>query len=564
MRWRFAAVGFWCGLGLLLVAGVFTVVTVDRVLHSYAWVMHTEEVTTKLDAMLQETLLCESARRAHALTHDAASLAGFESGARGARARFADLTRLTSDNAQQQRRLAEFRPLFEARIAQLETGIAAANAHPEDLETQRRITVEGEGATDELRRRVAVMDAEEQRLLLARKDEVERSGRRAAAGIGAALAVSVGLLAAAFVLLRREIAGRDAAQNELDRFFSLSLDLLAIFDSRAFVRLNPAWERALGFRPDELVGRAYLDFVHPDDADSTKSEASRLGQGEEVLHFLNRYRAKDGSWRWLEWKAAPDKESGLVYAAARDVTAERKARAELEAANRELEAFSYSVSHDLRAPLRGIDGFGQALVEEFGPSLDPRALGYVERMRAATKKMSALIDALLSLARVSRAELRRERVDLSEIAETALRELRRAEPHREVEAAIAPGLVVEGDSRLLRASLENLLANAWKFTSKTEGARIEVSAAGEGTDRVFQVADNGAGFEMAHAAKLFGAFQRLHGVKEFPGTGIGLATVQRIVHRHGGRIWAESSPGAGAKFSFTLPGAQPEPRGRNA
>lgn len=225
---------------------------------------------------------------------------------------------------------------------------------------------------------------------------------------------------------------------------------------------------------------------------------------------------------------------------------------ELEAANKELEAFSYSVSHDLRAPLRSIDGFSQALLEDHATALDAGGKEYLHRVRAASQRMAQLIDDLLDLARVTRTELRRERVDLSTLAQEIAAELQSAEPGRHVEFAIAPGAVATGDPRLLRVVLENLLGNAWKFTAKHARATIEFGVVNHLGRAVYFVRDDGAGFDMAYADKLFGAFQRLHRPTEFPGAGVGLATVQRIIHRHGGRVWVEGAIERGATFHFTL------------
>lgn len=232
------------------------------------------------------------------------------------------------------------------------------------------------------------------------------------------------------------------------------------------------------------------------------------------------------------------------------------AYARLAAANKELESFSYSVSHDLRAPLRSIDGFSQAVLEDCAGTLSAESAGHLARVRGATQRMALLIDDMLELSRVSRVELRPSSVDLSALAGKVLEELAKAAPRREVEVSVAPGLRAEGDERLLRLALTNLLDNAWKFTAKTPGARVEFSSflQPEGLP-AFYVRDNGAGFDPAYAHKLFGAFQRLHAEGEFPGTGVGLATVQRVVHRHGGRVWAESAPGKGATFYFTIPNA---------
>ena len=225
----------------------------------------------------------------------------------------------------------------------------------------------------------------------------------------------------------------------------------------------------------------------------------------------------------------------------------------LEAANKELEAFSYSASHDLRAPLRSIDGFSQVLLEDYGDTLDAQGQDHLRRIRMATQRMAELIDALLELSRVTRMELSRRPLDLTAMAQIITEELRRREPARAVELVLADGLTASGDLPLLRVALENLLGNAWKFTAKTALARIEIGSLRQ-PDGVlaYFVRDNGAGFDMQYADKLFGAFQRLHRVGEFPGTGIGLATVQRIIHRHGGRIWAEGIVDHGSTFYFTL------------
>lgn len=224
----------------------------------------------------------------------------------------------------------------------------------------------------------------------------------------------------------------------------------------------------------------------------------------------------------------------------------------LEATNKELEAFSYSVSHDLRAPLRGMDGFSRALLEDYADKLDATGRDYLERLRAGSQRMAQLIDDMLELSRITRSELRRETVDLSAMAREIAEELRKSRPDRRVEFVVAPGIVVDGDPKLLRLLLGNLLGNAWKFTGKHETARIEFGRQEQEGGTVFFVRDNGAGFDPAYAGKLFGAFQRLHSAAEFEGTGVGLATVQRIVHRHGGRIWAEGEVEKGAAFFFTL------------
>ncbi len=229
-----------------------------------------------------------------------------------------------------------------------------------------------------------------------------------------------------------------------------------------------------------------------------------------------------------------------------------KRTAQLETVNKELEAFAYSVSHDLRSPLRGIDGFSQALLEDYSESLDAQGKDYLRRVRVATQRMGRLIDDLLSLSRLSRCKIDRKTVDLSEMAKEIMGELQEREPERTVEVKIADGLVANCDTYLLRIVLENLLDNAFKFSSNRPKALIELGKIEQGSESVIFVRDNGVGFDMTYADKLFGAFQRLHKATEFEGIGIGLATVQRIIHRHGGRIWAEGAVNSGATFYFTI------------
>jgi light-regulated signal transduction histidine kinase (bacteriophytochrome) len=233
---------------------------------------------------------------------------------------------------------------------------------------------------------------------------------------------------------------------------------------------------------------------------------------------------------------------------------------ELERKNAELESFSYSVSHDLRAPLRSIDGFSLLLIEECGPALGAKGQDHLKRVRDSAQRMGALIDDLLELSRVGRAAIHRDRVDLSEIAGAVIEELRTKDPDRKTAVRIQERLLADADAGLMRVVLDNLLGNAWKFTSKAAAPHIDVEARWEAGAATYCVRDNGAGFSMEYAESLFRPFQRLHSEADFPGTGIGLATVHRIIDRHGGRIWAESEVDRGTTFFFTVPAAKPAGR----
>lgn len=357
-------------------------------------------------------------------------------------------------------------------------------------------------------------------------------------------------------------------EAELDHFFELSLDILAIATLEGrWRRVNRAFTQALGYASEELLHSSFQELLHPEDQARFEQELVRLKSGQALMVLETRFRHQDGSWRWLSWKALPVPAEALLYCTGRDVTEEKAAASKLRAvneelvqktgmleqANHELEAFSYSVSHDLRAPLRAICGFTQALQDHSSSTLDATSLGYLQRVRLAGDRMSGLIDDLLALSRLTRAEMRLQGVEMSTLAEEVLAELRERDPERQVETVVEPGLVAWGDPALLRILLENLLGNAWKFSARTASARIEFSAHEQADGgKAFCVRDNGVGFDMRYVHKLFGAFQRLHSQSEFPGTGIGLAIVQRIAVRHGGRVWCEAQPGQGAVFFFTL------------
>ena len=338
--------------------------------------------------------------------------------------------------------------------------------------------------------------------------------------------------------------------NLVDHTAFRSLEHDRIF---GYAKLLPQWTYEM-----------FLGHVVPDDRAVVDAKFSQAIAAQGDWNFECRIRRVDGEIRWIRAAGRHHAEaaSGMIRMAGivQDITEHKRADMELQAlnqkltaANKELESFSCSVAHDLRSPLRAIDGFSQALLEDYSASLDAQGREYLARAREGVQRMAQMIDDLLKLARLGYAPMVSQAVDLSVLAGEAAAELRKSQPGREAEFVLAPGLVAAGDPVLLRSVMRNLLDNAWKFTAKKPRARIEFGAVEVDGARAFFVRDDGAGFDMAYAAKLFGTFQRLHTVTEFPGTGIGLATVQRIVQRHGGRVWAEGAVNRGATFYFTLP-----------
>lgn len=368
----------------------------------------------------------------------------------------------------------------------------------------------------------------------------------------------------------------EQALEERDRFFDLSRDVICIATFDGFFKtLNPAWERTLGFTPEELMAKPFIEFIHPDDVPASQAEVEKLASGIETVNFENRFRCRDGSWRWFSWNARAAVPQRLIYAAGRDITERKRAQVQitqlnadlqnratqLETANKELEAFSYSVSHDLRAPLRHIDGFVKLLNKQASEKLDERGRRYLDIIADSARQMGSLIDDLLVFSRMSRSELRQAKVSTDSLVHEAIGGLQSEIHGRQINWKIAPLPEVTADAAMLRQVWVNLIANAVKYSRTRQEAEIEIGCNSDNGELVFFVRDNGVGFDMQYAHKLFGVFQRLHRAEEFEGTGIGLANVRRIIHRHGGRTWADGKLEGGATFFFSLPKTATETKG---
>jgi PAS domain S-box-containing protein len=327
----------------------------------------------------------------------------------------------------------------------------------------------------------------------------------------------------------------------------------------AVTYLNHAWYELVGGAPPQWQGHEWGELVAPDDLARMRENWKTCSKSGAVFQGARRVKAIDGNWHTLAYRATPVYEDGRVVCWVgmdADITELMAVTAALRVANQELEAFSYSVSHDLRTPLITVHGYAQRLTTELASGTSDKARHYLSRITEAINHMSRLVDGLLALSHVARRPLKTTEVDLSAVAAGVLEELQRNDPARQVTVNVQPGLRARADARLAHSLLENLLANAWKFTSGTPHAQILVGLdSRKGGELVFFVKDNGPGFDMAHAGHLFHAFHRLHTASEFPGTGIGLATVSRIAVRHGGRAWVDSSPGQGACFYVALPEA---------
>jgi len=563
----------WCiGLSLVLVAAIggLSLRSLAEQGEDARWVAHTHVVIEELETLRAEVLKAENARRGYVLTGDNRFRARFSAARDELQKTLGSLRTLTADNREQQKQTAELQPLVQRRLELLELSVSSPRSAQLEERGQAAYTLPGAELTGRIMESVNAMENAEQDLLGKRDAEARTSSRRTELLLVLGMVATIGMVLGAFLLLQREVKERARAEEEVNQFFEISADLLCVAGNDGyFKRVNPMWEKVLGFPAAELLSKPYFDFIHPEDLQKTRA-AAEAASSTGVESFENRYRTRQGGYRWLNWNARPDARRGLVYAAARDVTEaigaretlerlngelETRAR-QLEETNRELEAFTSSVAHDLRAPLRHVDGFSRILVEEYAAQLGPEGERLVDRVRRATQHMGELVDDLLNLSRVSRQEATPLVTDLNPLVREVIAGLQPACQGRHVDFRVGSLPFAECDPGLIRQVFANLLANAVKFTRPRDPAVIEVGQADSNGCRAIFVRDNGVGFSMKYADKLFGVFQRLHRAEDFEGTGVGLVTVQRIVQKHNGRIWADAEVDRGATFYFTLEGLE--------
>ena len=687
-----------------------------------AWlVAHTREVLTEIESTLGLLKDAQTGMRGFVITGQESFLDPYRDALSAMGGQLQRIQKLTTDNPNQQRQLAELERLVASNL-EFRAGVIRV-AREQGLEAGQQLIATGKGkqGMDAIRKVIYGMEGEQERLLRQRQQSSESNNRRALYAQAALATLVAAVLLVAYLLVRQHLADRQRAEEERDRFFTLSLDMLCIANADGyFKRVSPAFTRTLGWGVEELLARPFLDFVHPDDRAATLREVERqVATGEPVLQFENRYHCKDGSWRVLSWKSAPQP-GGMMYATARDVTelkhaedrlretnesiklayevseigrweldlvtlkayrslrhdqifghaallaewsyeiflsyvhpedrervnrvfqqsltagkdwdfgcritwqdgsahwiwgrgrvfhaldgkptrmlgtvaditerkqVEEKIRrlnedlaqraVQLEEANKELESFSHSVSHDLRAPLRHVQGYVEMVVKDAGAQLSVKAQRYLKIIGDASGEMGQLIDDLLSFSRMGRVEMQQTKVDLEQLVRETLAGLASQIEGRNIIWKNDALPLVQADPSLIKQVFVNLLSNALKYTRPRDPAVIEIGVMECGSDGVMEkaqesatplpqhsntstlpspivlfVRDNGVGFDMKYVHKLFGVFQRLHTENEFTGTGVGLATVQRIIGRHGGRVWAEGAVDAGARFYFSLP-----------
>ncbi|HRJ71863.1 MAG TPA: CHASE3 domain-containing protein [Terrimicrobiaceae bacterium] len=582
--------GFGLGIFLMLLLANVSAHFITNLYRASESVAHRQDVLKELQRISGNLASLQSSQRGYLITGDEEALAARDRVSEGLAAALRRVRELVADNPAQRERLDHIAPLVEARIDWEEQTIRIRRAQSFDAARQLVASGRGVALQEGLRKILDEMESAEYALLKSDQTRSESESTTAFLVLPLGAFLSLTLLLLAFFFLNEGASERVTVEKQLRASIRDLRDLYDALDEHAIVAItdpqghithvNDKFCAISKYSREELLGQDHriINSGHHL-KDFFRSLWTTIGRGKVWKNEVKN-RAKDGTTYWVDTTIVPflDPEGKpRHYVAIRADITERKrveeeilslnaglelrvkARAaELEDANRELDTFCYSVSHDLRAPLRAIAGFSKVLAETCTDKLDATSRNYLDRIVAATDRMGDLIDDLLKLSRVTRNELVPQRVDLTQMARSIADGLVLASPGRETKIAVSEHLEAEGDPRLLRVMLENLLGNAWKFTSKTPDARIAFDCEiQDGGRKVFSVADNGAGFDMQFAGKLFGPFQRLHAAGDFPGTGIGLATVQRIIHRHGGSVWADAAPGRGATFFFTFEPPKP-------
>ncbi len=578
---------------LALVAGV--VLLTGIALRTYSHVSHfedrsrlvghTHEVIAAIQSVLAATTAAEAAQRGYVTSGDGSFLDTYDEAVRSLPRGLAALSDLIADNPEQQREAARLRARIAEKLETLAAGVALRKrSTPDDPELLVALKA-GKPGMDALRNQALAMQQTERTLLDEREAEAEASARALERTLLLGTAMALLLVIASVVSLRREVRGRIHAQAAIDRKASEIEDLYnnapcgyhSVDASGIVVRINDTQLNWLGYRRDEVVGKlAHPDLMTAESAARFHSEVFPLFLAQGWLKDVEfDYLRKDGTVLpgLLNATTIYDEAGNYVMSRTtlyditdrrvadhriRDLNAQLAANAErLQAAYKELEGFSYSVSHDLRAPLRAIDGYSRMVDEDFGPALDPEARRMLGVVRSNTQRMGQLIDDLLEFSRLGRLSLSVGNVDMHELAGEVVTALQGDDIPAAAEVTLNPLPPTTGDRTLLKQVWVNLIANAAKYSGKRSRPRIEIGGEAAAGEMRYWVRDNGVGFDMRYYNKLFGVFQRLHSADQFPGTGVGLALVQRVVTRHGGKVWAEGVLDQGAVFFFSIPERTP-------
>ena len=572
--------GFAVALAILGASAYISYQSTGQLIETSRQLSHTQQVLESLEMVLVTMDDAETGQRGYLLTGKESYLEPYEAARKRLSSVFANLDELTTGDSESQRNLGMLSRLVKQKQQELVATIAMKRANKTDEASWLVMSDLGKKEMDDIRDLINRIETREKARMAERNVAWEASSRRTTQVVVLAVGIAFVFLLAAILALNSEASERARAEGDLRKNRARTKMLTDSITDYAILMLDsegrvlswsPGATKILGYKQEEMVGQSFSRFFPPDDvtAGVPQKELEKVLVNGRAEAEGWRVR-KDGSRFWANSvMVAIRDDQGQLHGFSkvmRDITERRAAleeieslnrdlaqrASELEAANKELEAFTYSVSHDLRAPLRHIDGFSQLLVDEYGPKLPEDVRRYLDRIQNGARQMGQLVDELLNLARIGRKEIRLQVTGLDSVVEQVVSDLKTELNGRKVDWKIASLPYVECDATLLKQVFVNLLSNAVKYTRPRNPAVIEVgSVQKNGTPAVF-VRDNGVGFSMKYADKLFGVFQRLHRAEDFEGTGIGLATVQRIIQKHGGRIWAEAELDKGATFYFTL------------
>jgi PAS domain S-box-containing protein len=528
----------------------------ERLNHTYRLAVNNYNMLARSGSFLSELREVSGQLRGYILTGDQVFHTSLKKAIADTRTSYRSLLELSASDAGSLKLLQNLEPRIERRIRFAE--IAAEITRQNRLEEARRLVASKEGfyLNNQITEMINIV-TEKERSALDQAKKAYRTGKEESEFIFLALIAFILLmLVLVCVLITRNHRSRNRFEAQLKgyrHFFNTSNDLSCIANLQGYFELvSPRFMEMLGYTEKELLSYPIFSFIHPDDVPLAQAQLEKITTGGTAVNFLNRYRKADGTYIWLEWSVSTDIGSGKIYAIGRDIMARKKAEEELLALNRELESFSYSVSHDLRAPLRAVNGFAQILLEDHGEKLDNHGRETILTIVRNSKRMGELIDGLLAFSKLGRKDIVSTEIDMKAMVESVKEEQLHATKH-EVKWRIGEIQPALGDRVLIKQVWVNLISNAIKYSQRKPEIMIEIGSFIKDHDVVYFVKDNGAGFDMKYYDKLFGVFQRLHSQEEFEGTGIGLAMINKIISRHRGTIWAESKVEEGSCFYFTLP-----------
>jgi PAS domain S-box-containing protein len=557
--------GFLFALAIIIGLAIYAYLNNRKFAETSNQVAHSNRVLYRTELILTLIMDAESDQRGYIITGDKSFLEPFQETSSEIHDNLNDLIRLTSDNPAQQVRLARVRPLIESKLSFIKETIEAVGNNPDEARAGV-ISMRGKQLMDDIKHEIAAVKDEESRLLVERTRVSKEGHTKFTTTFTGLLTIIAFILIAVFITINISLLGRTKAEKELrnaaedirDLYENAPCGYLSVDSAGTLVEINNTMLSWIGYTKDEVVGKMNFRHLIPNESvptfEHSLDEFLRKGKISNVEFDIIR---KDGSSFQIISSATMVKDDYGKFLKSRstvfDISERKKAERQIRQLNQELEAFTYSVSHDLRAPLRSIDGYTKILEEDYSDKLDSEGQRVMGVIMTNAKRMGQLIDDLLEFSRLGRKELAKIECDMNSIAHDVVNELVESQPQRKVTIDIDELVPSKADPAMIRQVWINLISNAIKYSRKTENPRVEISSYLDRGVHVYMIRDNGVGFDMKYIGKLFGVFQRLHKVQDFEGTGVGLAIVYRIIAKHGGKVWAESKVNEGAAFFFSLP-----------